>query len=782
VRAWPGWMHPPPGNEAFARHVGWAVEPESGMVRGAEELQAWRTGEQPRLDPETRGLILSLEFASYCAWYAPQEKVYANSRYRHHRGELETFTDVRKATGLVNVPPEQKPTPKELMDVLQRLGVEYVLTYTGPGDGATARVRARQWSMTQWVSSELWAPWYLDGRSTVCGWRPAPGAEKPSFEAMRLDAVALAFGPDVAKLRPGKVAPVRRLGGWEEAFLRTPTLTPAAADESLGWQVYRHARIQYVAFVRDEAWRRLQVLGNALAGGWPAAAAGKAAANRLLPPVPPDDEALAIPILALRAAYRAIAADPDHPDGYWALAGALGDPQLPIDDIVRTIGQITALRQCLQRFPAPENYRDIGASVSPSEAAQVLANLYLGRKREFGPTPLGVPINSMAFQLLRQPRGSGFLPAGSVFFPDSRGRLQRQWLGHVPPGVMLRPDTPTFLLALDEARDAFQLAKKYLLVEPPRGAEEVGMRLQDLDRELGALEGELGRMLGRYEQRKFPASGAIRYSAQVEAALEFGLVGEAIKLLRDPQVELQKEFGQATPYVVLSQIALQLVLGRLEDAAADLDEIDTSDYWQKLMADEDVRRVVLMLKFHRYTMEGNFAGAGEIIESLEGQFSKLDPEKGVRQEFDPKPFVESKQPLSDLVQFAPLSALLAPTPYDAAARTFATSIAVGEPLGPEYQSTAIRYNGKQSFRVLQVSLLRKRQEEGQFYLRRGMLSLLEGNIPAARQRFEQTRNTPEQKAENARWGLFAPLHERRYAEAERYLKLIDDAARRAPKK
>jgi hypothetical protein len=75
-----------------------------------------------------------------------------------------------------------------------------------------------------------------------------------------------------------------------------------------------------------------------------------------------------------------------------------------------------------------------------------------------------------------------------------------------------------------------------------------------------------------------------------------------------------------------------------------------------------------------------------------------------------------------------------------------------------------------------------RRNEGDFYLRRGMLSLFEGDIPAARQRFEQTRNTPEQKAENAKWGLFPPLHDRRSTEAERYLKMIDDAARRAPKK
>ena len=68
-----------------------------------------------------------------------------------------------------------------------------------------------------------------------------------------------------------------------------------------------------------------------------------------------------------------------------------------------------------------------------------------------------------------------------------------------------------------------------------------------------------------------------------------------------------------------------------------------------------------------------------------------------------------------------------------------------------------------------------RREEGDFYQRRGMLSLYEGDIKSARARFLQTRSTPEQKAEDARWGL----PERRYENAETYLRLIDEAAKRA---
>ncbi|HVL14103.1 MAG TPA: hypothetical protein VM529_16150, partial [Gemmata sp.] len=210
VAAWPGWVHPPVSNEAYARRVAWAVEPDEGMARGVRQLQAWRSGESPRLSPESRGLILSLEFANYCAWFAPAEKVYANARYRHHLRELRPYTEVRKGLDLLEVPAEMRPRPEELADTLTGIGAEYVVTHAGPGDNTFFRARARISSMNQWVNRDRWSPWYIDGRSSVCGWRSGPGAEKPTFAGLRLDPVVLAFGPGVEKLPRGEVVPAVR--------------------------------------------------------------------------------------------------------------------------------------------------------------------------------------------------------------------------------------------------------------------------------------------------------------------------------------------------------------------------------------------------------------------------------------------------------------------------------------------------------------------------------------------------------------------------------------------
>ena len=42
VVAWPGWVHPYSGDPAFARRVAWGIHQDGGMVRAAEQLEAWR--------------------------------------------------------------------------------------------------------------------------------------------------------------------------------------------------------------------------------------------------------------------------------------------------------------------------------------------------------------------------------------------------------------------------------------------------------------------------------------------------------------------------------------------------------------------------------------------------------------------------------------------------------------------------------------------------------------------------------------------------------------------
>ena len=44
-----------------------------------------------RLPADVRGLLTGVELANYCAWFAPEEKVFMNGRFDHHRPELAAF-------------------------------------------------------------------------------------------------------------------------------------------------------------------------------------------------------------------------------------------------------------------------------------------------------------------------------------------------------------------------------------------------------------------------------------------------------------------------------------------------------------------------------------------------------------------------------------------------------------------------------------------------------------------------------------------------------------------
>jgi hypothetical protein len=765
VLAWPGWIHPHTDNAAYARRVAWAVEPDPGLKRGAEQLQQWR--ESGQLPADARGLIASVDLANYCAWFAPLEKVYFNGRLNHHRAELPNYLTVRAGLELIRVNEDErpKPRPQEVAEVFRTLGAEYVVIHTGPGESAQSRHRARAAAEQQWLDPDHWSPWYLDGRSTVCGWRARPGAEKPTFAALRLDPVVLAFGPGVERLKPVTVRPVPPTAGWEEAFVRAPGVAPAGADETSGWQDYKRVRLEELDRKQLALLRAFQIT-DAIVGG----------AGLLAPAVPQlqaDDSTRAVAFLALRAARRAVAADPDHPDGYLALAQALGDPHLPIPEDERMLGQITALRQCLVRLPPPQRFRPGIYTASPTQVAWGLAQLYLNRRREFGLSPPGISLNMPAFQLLAAPRDSGFLRAAAMFYVFEGGRARRVWVGEADlPGFPGQPlGGGPFLLPLDLAREYLILADKYLDVELPddpdvRANPQVKALRDEVKRDLRFVEGEVVQATNRYESGKMAlASGPPKLLAQVELALRYNLVGEALRLLTDKDTDPARDFPQNLLQVALSRVALQLAVGRLEDAATDLDALAGSADVQRALAGH-LQPPYRMLLYVKHLLEGNYAEAGDAIEGLEERLVPPDPFEKERAQFPKAFYVALGGKLRTWVEYSPLSALLAPTPFDLAARTEAPLVAVaGYPPGRRPRSPG--------FGTLRDDFQARREQAADFYTRRGFLSLYEGDIAGAKRRFLMTRQ-PAVKD----WDL----PEYRNATAELYLRMIEEAEKRSAEK
>ncbi|MBA4064224.1 MAG: hypothetical protein C0501_11015 [Isosphaera sp.] len=765
--AWPGWVHPPAQNPAYARRVAWAVEPDPAAVRAAEQLQAWRAS--GKLPAEVRGLVASADLANYLAWFAPAEKVYANARYNHHRPELPGLVAAR--TGLRLVKADEGAEPGALPRVLLEAGAEYVAVYTGANEP-----QAFGSALSHAADEAHWSLWYFDGRVGVSGWREKPGAGKGTFDALRLDPVVLAFGPNVEPVPPGVAKPPTPRGFWD-AFARAPDPPPPAADEARGWVGYAAVR-QEVQAARQRAVLFAAQLVDRVTFPWPNRRV--AVVSNFAPPLPPEDGQRAAPLLALRAARRAIAAAPDHPDGYVALDLALQDRFLPLSEAERWLGRVTALRQCLARLPDPADFRPGVYTASPTQVAIALADLYCGWRADAGgfPTgilaadvgrdkdgkwrgelaafPTGVPVSVPGLEVL-QLVGA----AQAVGVVDGGKRVVRGPAldNSIPPQARV-PGGP-FLLPLDLAREAVQRAEAYAAVEWNQ-SDEANRERERIRAGLRRVEAELGRASAAFEGRK----GAAKHPGQVvRLALQYQLPGEALRLLTDKDLDPDKDLGPEGPLLVLCRVAAELAVGRLEEAAADLDALTADAGAQRRLADPGLRVIVRQLAYQKLLLEGNYADAGKALEELDGEALRADPLKPVREKFDPKPFLE-KQVLPDWAALAPRAGLLSPLPTDT----------VGGPL-----AWAARVANVTSFQGLRGNLARKRAEQVDFFTRRGILHLLEGNVSEAADRFLQTRPdalSAEERKEFERWGVVLG----RAPGAELYLRLIEDARKRADSK
>ncbi len=798
VVAYPGWVHPEPNHPATARRVAWGVEPEPSLLSAAEQFKRWHdTG---RLPADARGVIVNVDLANYVAWFAPQEKVFFNARYNHHGRELPDYLALRKALGLIEVK-DYRPSAKDAAEVLARAGAEYVAIHAGPADISALRSRATEISTVLFRRWEEWSVWYLDGRTTVFGWRPAGAPAKPTFAGLRVDPGALAFGPDVRRVPdPVLTQPLTPLG-WEEPFVRPARAAPTGGAEALAWGRYKDALIfrqqvrvgllrqTFFGFPATPAYS-LPSLALWAADGrglGPTRLPSKAQEDRALETVPliwffegrgalrfapqhpeaEDDGAAlrAAPILALRAARRAIAENPDHPDPYFALALALKDPDLPLSESERVLGAVTAYRQCLSRLPSPDRYRRGQFAADPVDVAVQLASIYLGQ-------PVGGRVDPKTGQ--ETIRGFIGMPVdvaplnellGEAVFEDPAGKLVRVpvvALGRVrfPPGFrLLTGNTPVFL-PLDLAREALKLALAYAATDLAGGPTEAAQRrAQEVEKLLKSVDAAVIRANEQFDPIRARAPGL---PDLVEAARHSGLIGEALRLMAEKDTDLAKEYKDREPYAAVLRVSLELALGRIENANDLLQYLDAPNTAPALEKAGEARRV-LLLRYQKELHAGAYKAAGELWEAIAGggigALDKMPP---------PGPTVERALVLDTL-------AVLHEKPSaQEAEKTLAALLGPPlVPLTPLTQPLTLQLWQGEWFAATQLIQQRigdQLQADANFFYRRGVLSLLEGDIPAAKQRFQQsTRKAPKG------WGL----DDLRPLEPRLYLQLIEAAEKGA---
>lgn len=368
--AWPGWLHFQSSDRYAARSVAWTVEPDPAMQRTAETIRQWRL--DGKLTPEDRGLHLSPDFVNYCAWFCadeagrPLEKGFFDARLQLFGPVAADYVRARQALN-----PDRMLGDAELLTLLtwspettfpanlplaglavfsqntwayasgswrnvlreQKVPVCYVVV----GPDLTRTQTSLQLLL---AGPNEWALLHPDGRSAILGWRdPTDNARATAIERLRFVPGPLAFGPQPVRAPergPGR-APNR--GDWWEPYTAAPGPRGVDADTASLLLTYCDLTKYDWQLKQRNAWRasqgERQRWGSYVAGlvGFncagmkflPTAAAYGWRSSYLLeePAIDyrlPGDPAL--PILAVRAARRAVAADPDDPRAHWRLVQA----------------------------------------------------------------------------------------------------------------------------------------------------------------------------------------------------------------------------------------------------------------------------------------------------------------------------------------------------------------------------------------------------------------------------------------------------------------------------
>ncbi len=671
--AYPGWLHPVVSEPVYVNRVAWAVEADDGLARTAKLLNGWR--DSGKLPDNYRGLILNPDLANHVAWFSTKEKVFANSRFGFHVPELEDWIKVRKA--LVNRTGVDETDPAVIREICRKYDITYLVisgSSSPPRDVDLVPVG----QLTQ--QNGGFTMWHVDGRAIVLGDTASPVATPQLFAKLAFDPVRLAFDPSLeTNLVPEPPRPMATLAKSPEFldafFAPPPKVLPVEVLDSNIYQTFA------VNIRRSEMKFHNDVWAGYLAAAVvnPIAAYVASRPNKdtvLIVPPPPSDLTVAYQLLALRAARRAVAANPDNPEPYLALARAAGGfVGLPgISDQERGEQAVAGLRRYLDRLP-PIDKLTPNLAVTAFEIARELSQRY----REIGLIDLE----------------------------------QR---------------------ALTEAREYLRRATDK--IEDPA---EKKKAIEQFDKILAEATNRLAAVNDPFEQ--FVSNAKPDVGRLVYEAFNKRLFARAMDEFQKA-VEAKRELGPnalASFETIVLTTRIQLASGRVEDATNGLEAIENEIKTFSETTNPDPRTIAQLANRQRQPQEtmwrltGNYAKLGELYESDMQRQAKMPEE------------------MKRLIRTA----------------------LVGEML-PSMQLTGISaphasiggYTMGNLGMQVEMSVIGGWDQQANFYLSRGMLSLQEGKIGDAERRFRQAQETE---------GIPLPADAPLRAIAEQYLRMIAKA-------
>jgi tetratricopeptide (TPR) repeat protein len=389
--SWPGWLHGLPDSARMTHRVAWHVEPQPNLREAAEQLGRALKDQAP-----VNCFNYSPEMAHYLAWYCPGHKSFLDYRFALFGDRAEQFVRVRKSLSddyaqfrkALPRPASYRPLWKK---VFGDGGIRCLILATPVMDRPyldPPLLRQPYLAMIgAWNQPGQWDQPDVGGLSTLFGWKgPGPGGASP-FSGRPLNLDALAFGPDTPNRAPGE-------GLKEEVtkatllsrFRKGPAATPWGVAESWLYTLYYNFHSQEWPLLHRR-WTDVYVTASRLAAcplalvsagpsGWAVEAPVAAAAYWAFPtaghfPLGAFLEGVdnfvpkGAPVLAVRAARRAVAENPDDPEAHLRLALACKNLWKQQED------------PWCRRRPVPLCFRDLAASHRQLlRAAEVISALH----------------------------------------------------------------------------------------------------------------------------------------------------------------------------------------------------------------------------------------------------------------------------------------------------------------------------------------------------------------------------------------------------------------------